>query len=147
LERSIIYATDINQKSLHTAKEGIYPLEHMKKYTKNYLDSGGQENFSKYYNAKYNSVLLDKTLRQNVVFSPHNLSADQSFNEFQLIICRNVLMYFNATLQDKVVDLFYESLSDFGFLGLGDRESLLFSKRRSSFDETDRKEKIFMKVK
>lgn len=147
LDRSIIYATDINQKSLHIANEGIYPVERMKLYTSNYLKSGGQHEFSKYYSAKYNSVLFDKTLRQNVVFAPHNLAADQSFNEFQLIICRNVLMYFNASLQNKVLDLFYESLGDFGFLGLGDKESLLFSNRKSLFEETDRKEKIYMKIK
>jgi chemotaxis protein methyltransferase CheR len=92
-------------------------------------------------------VLFDKSLRQNVVFSPHNLTIDQSFNEFQLIMCRNVIMYFNQALQNKVLNLFHESLCDFGFLGLGDKESLLFSEKRSSFEEVDRKEKIFMKIK
>lgn len=147
LERSIIYATDINQKSLETAREGVYPLNSMKTYTQNYLKAGGRESFSAYYVAKHNSVLFDKSLRQNVVFSPHNLATDKSFNEFQLIICRNVLMYFNRNLQDKVLTLFHESLCDFGFLGVGDKESLLFSGTKDSFDETDRKEKIYMKVK
>ena len=147
LEKSIIYATDINQKSLQIARQGIYPLSGMKTYTSNYLQSGGTREFSGYYTAKFDSVLFDKSLRQNVVFSAHNLAMDHSFNEFQLIICRNVLMYFNQRLQDKVFSLFYDSLCHFGFLGLGDKESLLFSSQIEQFDETDRKEKIYMKIK
>jgi chemotaxis protein methyltransferase CheR len=147
LERSIIYATDINQKSLQIAKEGVYSLDSMKSYTENYIASGGIEPFSNYYKAKYNSVLFDKSLKQNVVFSPHNLSADKSFNEFQFIACRNVLMYFNRNLQDRVLTLFHDSLCNFGFLGLGDKESLLFSDKKDCFEETDKKEKIYMKVK
>jgi chemotaxis protein methyltransferase CheR len=147
LEKSIIYATDINQKSLQIAKEGIYSLESMKAYTENYLQAGGAESFSMYYIAKYSSVLFDRSLRQNVVFSPHNLVTDKSFNEFQMIICRNVLMYFNQNLKDKVLDLFYDSLCDFGFLGLGDKESLSFSGKKDSFKEIDRKEKIYIKNK
>lgn len=145
LHRSIIYATDINQKSLQRAKEGIYPIESMQSYTDNYLVSGGKRSFSEYYVANYNSVLFDPSLRQNVVFSPHNLATDKSFNEFQLIICRNVLIYFNRQLQNKVIDLFYESLCPFGFLGVGDKESLLFYDRETRFEETDRKHKIYMK--
>jgi chemotaxis protein methyltransferase CheR len=147
LQRSIIYATDINQKSLQMAKQGVYPVEHMKVYTKNYLESGGRESFSIYYIAKHNAVLFDPALKENVVFSPHNLAADKSFNEFQLIICRNVLMYFNQHLQDTVVNLFHESLCMFGFLGLGDKESLLFSGRKDCFEETDSKEKIYRKIR
>lgn len=146
LDRSIIYATDINQKSLQIAKEGIYPVDRMKQYTQNYLQADGKNEFSQYYMAKYNSVMFDKSLRQNVVFSLHNLVIDQSFNEFQLITCRNVLMYFNRDLQDKVFDLFHESLCDFGFLGLGDKESLLFSAKKNSFEEIDRKEKLYRKI-
>jgi len=147
LERSIIYATDINQKSLQIAKQGVYSLEGMKTYTSNYLNAGGKNSFSEYYKAKYGSALFEKSLSQNILFSPHNLATDKSFNEFQLIICRNVLMYFNQHLQDKVVDLFYESLCPFGFLGLGDKESLLFSGQKEKFEEIDRKEKIYMRVK
>jgi len=147
LDRSIIYATDINQRSLLTAKEGMYGLENMKAYTENYLAAGGNGSFSDYYVAKYNSARFDPALKKNVVFSAHNLAADQSFNEFQLIICRNVLMYFNQNLQDKVVNLFYESLCPLGFLGLGDKESLLFSSKKTFFEVTDRKYKIYMKVK
>lgn len=147
LDRSIIYATDINQRSLQTAKQGIYALESMKGYTQNYLQAGGTEEFSRYYRAHHNSVLFDQALNQNTVFSPHNLATDKSFNEFQLIICRNVIMYFNQRLQDKVIGLLYDSLCPFGFLGLGDKESLLFSERHSFFEETDRKEKIYRKIK
>lgn len=145
LERSVIYATDINQKSLGIAKEGLYAIENMKSHTVNYQKSGGTKSFSEYYKAKYNSVMFDKILKKNIVFSPHNLTIDKSFNEFQLIICRNVLIYFNQQLQNKVINLFYESLCSFGFLGLGNKESLLFSEKRKYFDEIDRKEKIFMK--
>jgi chemotaxis protein methyltransferase CheR len=146
LDRAIIYATDINQKSLRIAKEGVYPIENMKAYTENYLKAGGMQSFSEYYLAKYQSVMFDKDLRQNVVFAPHNLVTDRAFNEFQFIICRNVLMYFNQNLQRKVIDIFYESLSPFCFLGLGDKESLLFSDKKPYFEEVDKKEKIYKKV-
>ncbi len=145
LSRSVIYATDINQKSLQIAKEGVYSLENMKSHTYNYQKSGGVNSFSEYYIAKYNSVMFDKSLKQNIVFAPHNLAVDRSFNEFQLIICRNVLIYFNQQLQNKVINLFYDSLCPLGFLGLGNKESLLFSDSRKNFDEIDRKEKIFVK--
>jgi chemotaxis protein methyltransferase CheR len=147
LHRSVLYATDINQKSLRIAKDGVYPVEQMKSYTANYQKAGGVNSFSEYYKSKYNSVMFDKSLKQNIVFSPHNLAVDKSFNEFQLIICRNVLIYFNQQLQNKVISLFYESLCPFGFLGLGSKESLLFSDKRKCFEEVDRKEKIFMKNK
>lgn len=147
LERAIIYATDINQKSLQTAKNGIYALEEMKNYTHNYLKAGGKAAFSQYYIAKHNSVLFDRSLIQSSVFAAHNLATDQSFNEFQLIICRNVIMYFNQRLQDRVISLFYESLSPFGFLGLGDKESILFSEKKSSFEEISRKEKMYRRFR
>jgi len=147
LERSVIYATDINQKALRTAREGIYHIKNMKAYTANYIKAGGKYAFSDYYVAQYDSALLDRSLRQSVVFSVHNLAVDRSFNEFQLILCRNVLIYFNQRLQNKVITLFYESLCPLGFLALGNKESLLFSECRGRFEETDRKERIFMKVK
>lgn len=147
LERSIIYATDINQRSLQTASQGIYPLEGMKACTHNYLLAGGTSEFSRYYTADQNSVLLDRTLNQNVVFSAHNLATDRSFNEFQLILCRNVIMYFNQRLQQQVIALFHESLCPFGFLGLGDKESLLLVENKDAFEEVSRKEKIYRKIK
>jgi chemotaxis protein methyltransferase CheR len=147
LNRSVIYATDINQKSLQIAKEGMYTAENMKTHTANYQQSGGKDAFSIYYKAKYNSVMFDRSLKQNIVFAAHNLAADKSFNEFQLIVCRNVLIYFNQQLQNKVIRLFHESLCPLGFLCLGNKESLLLSENRIQFDEVDRREKIFMKNK
>lgn len=147
LDRTVIYATDINQDALQKARDGLSTISSMKNYTENYLKAGGKKSFSDYYKAKYNSVLWDKSLRQNIVFSVHNLAMDKSFNEFQLILCRNVLIYFNQSLQNKVIDLFYESLCPFGFLGLGNKESLLFADKQKCFEETDKKEKIFMKIK
>ncbi|ABG59342.1 CheR family methyltransferase [Cytophaga hutchinsonii] len=147
LDRSIIYATDINQKSIQIAKEGLYSVENMKAYTANYNHSGGKHSLSSYYISKYNSVLFDKSLKQNIVFSPHNLTVDKSFNEFQLIVCRNVLIYFNQQLQNKVINLFHESLCSFGFLALGSKESLLFTDKKTNFEDVDKKERIFMKIR
>lgn len=147
LNRSVIYATDINQKSLQIARDGVFPVDQMKSYTANYQKAGGTRSFSEYYIAKFNSVMFDKSLKQNIVFAPHNLAVDRSFNEFQLIICRNVLIYFNQQLQNRVIDLFYQSLCPFGFLGLGSKESLLFSDKRRCFEEVDHRERIFMKTK
>ena len=147
LHRSIIYATDINQRSLGIAKNATYPLEYMKLYTSNYIQAGGTQAFSEYYTAKYDSALFDKSLQMHIVFSPHNLVTDRMFNEFQLITCRNVLIYFNQALQNKVINLFYESLCPFGFMGLGNRESLLFTDKKDCFEETDKNERIFMKYK
>lgn len=146
LSRSLIYATDINQRSLRIAMEGIYPLSNMKAYTANYQKAGGKADFSDYYISKYDGALFEKSLRQNVVFSPHNLTMDKSFNEFQMIICRNVLIYFNQQLQSKVIDLFYESLCPFGLLGLGNKESLLFSAKQQNFSDVDKRERLYMKT-
>ncbi len=146
LERSVIYATDINQKVLRTAKEGLYSMAAMKNYTTNYIKAGGRNSFSDYYSANYDAVLLDRSLKQNIVFSVHNLAVDGSFNEFQLIVCRNVLIYFNQRLQNKVINLFYDSLSPFGFLALGNKESLLFTDRKKMFEDVDKKERIFIKT-
>lgn len=146
LDRSVIYATDINQKALLAAKEGIINMSNMKAYTTNYIKSGGQNSFSDYYKAKYGNALIDKSLRRNIVFSSHNLAVDTSFNEFQLISCRNVLIYFNQSLQNKVINLFHGSLCRFGVLCLGNKESMLFTDKRKSFEEIDKKERIFMKI-
>ena len=129
------------------AKEGVFHIMDMQKYTSNYIKSGGKQSFSDYYLAKYDSALLDKSLKQNIVFSIHNLAVDKSFNEFQLILCRNVLIYFNQNLQNKVINLFYESLCPFGILALGNKESLLFTDKKDSFETIDRSEKIFMRKK
>lgn len=123
-DRSTIYATDFNKDILATAKEGIYPIEVVKEYTANYLRAGGRESFSEYYVAKYDSILLDSSLKDNIVFAEHNLVTDAVFNEMHLIMCRNVLIYFNSNLQDRVFGLFKDSLRHRGFLCLGSKESL-----------------------
>jgi len=146
LDRSIIYATDINQNSINMAREGIFPLDYMKNYTINYQRSGGQRAFSDYYIANYDSALFDRSLRKNIVFSAHNLATDESFNEFHLILCRNVLIYFNHDLQNRVINLFYDSLCMFGFLGLGNKESIAFTNKKHCFEIVDKKEKIFKKI-
>ncbi len=143
-DKTQIYATDINQRSLKRAKEGVYSIMNMQEYTANYHNAGGTESFSDYYHAKFNSVMFDKGLRKNIWFGIHNLVSDKSFNEFNLIICRNVLIYFNLELQKKVIALFYDSLCHFGFLGLGNKESLLFSGKQEKFETINRAEKIYM---
>lgn len=145
LHRAVIYATDINQKSLQIAKEGVYPISTAKKYTANYLKADGEKAFSEYYTAKYDLILLEKSLKNNIVFAPHNLAVDESFNEFQLIVCRNVLIYFNQSLQNRVINLFYNSLCPFGFLGLGNKESMLFTDKKDFFQPVDKKERIYLK--
>lgn len=145
LDRSVIYATDINQRALQAAKDGIYRMDLMKAYTSSYQKAGGKNSFSDYYTAKYDSAMIDKSLKQNIVFSIHNLAVDTSFNEFQLILCRNVLIYFNQKLQNRVINLFYDSLSPFGFLALGSKESLLFSDKQKEFADVDKREKIYRK--
>lgn len=145
-ERARIYATDINEVVLHTAKSGIYPADKMKEYTQNYLRAGGQRSFSDYYVAKYDGAIFNSSLARNVVFSQHNLVTDRSFAEFHVILCRNVMIYFDRKLQDRVHALFHESLVPFGFLGLGSKESLRFSKYESCYKEIDARDKIYRRV-
>lgn len=146
LQRAIIYATDINQQSLVIARQGIYPAEELTKYDASYMAFGGVNKLSDYYVKSHGAALFDKTLIDKVIFSPHNLATDKSFNEFQLILCRNVLMYFDRSLQEKVVTLFSESLCTFGYIGLGDKETLHFSGQRRVFEEVDRRQKIYRKI-
>ncbi len=145
LERTKIYATDINPANLEKAKKGIMPLQQMKDYTFNYQQSGGNRDFADYYTARYNGALIRKELRDNIVFAQHNLVTDGMFNEFQLICCRNVLIYFEKELQNRVISLFEESLSSLGYLALGIKESLLFTEVRNKFEPVDLKNKIFRK--
>lgn len=142
-----IYATDINQKVLNTAKDGIYPIAYMKDYSRNYLNAGGHGSLSDYYFANYNNAILNNELSRNLVFSIHNLAQDGSFNEFNLIVCRNVLIYFQKELQEKVLGLFLESLPMFGFLALGNKESIRFTKIQNHFEVIDDKEKIYRRIK
>ena len=126
-DRARIYATDINEVVLQQARTGIFPLDRMQEYTENYIRAGGTRSFSEYYTARYDGALFSPALLANVVFSQHNLATDRSFAEFNVIICRNVLIYFDRTLQARVHALFYESLATFGVLGLGSKESLRLS--------------------
>ncbi|KGE20966.1 chemotaxis protein CheR [Paenibacillus wynnii] len=145
-DKARIYATDMNNRSLQQAKEGVYEISKMKQYTKNYLEAGGTRAFSEYYSAKYNSVILQPYLRKNIIFAEHNLATDTSFNEFNVIFCRNVMIYFNDELRDNVHGLFNESLSRFGVLVLGSKESIHFTKYSDSYEALDRVEKIYRKV-
>lgn len=146
-ERSRIYATDINEVVLQTAKAGIFPLDRMQEYTENYIRAGGKRSFSEYYTAKYDGALFSPSLRRNVVFSQHNLVTDRSFAEFNLILCRNVLIYFSKELQTQVHGLFYESLVHFGILGLGSKETLKFSKYEDCYEQLVPGEKLYRKAK
>jgi chemotaxis protein methyltransferase CheR len=146
-ERSRIYATDINEVVLQKAKAGIFPLERMQEYTENYIAAGGKRAFSDYYVAKYGGALFSPSLTRNVVFSQHNLVTDSSFSEFNAILCRNVLIYFDKSLQARVHELFYNSLVMFGILALGSRESLRFSPYEDSYEQINGPEKIYRKVR
>ncbi|WP_379162927.1 CheR family methyltransferase [Paenibacillus sp. sgz5001063] len=146
-DKARIYATDMNARSLQQAKEGVYEISKMKQYTKNYLEAGGTRAFSEYYTAKYNSVILQPFLRKNIIFAEHNLATDTSFNEFNVILCRNVMIYFNDELRDHVHGLFHESLSRFGVLVLGSKESIHFTRFSDSYEPLDRVEKIYRKNK
>jgi chemotaxis protein methyltransferase CheR len=145
-DRTRIYATDINEHVLQTAAEGVFPLERMQQYTQNYLRGGGKEDFSQYYVAAYDSVRLSRSLTENVVFAQHNLAMDRSFNEFNVIVCRNVMIYFDKALQDHVHGLFYESLPTFGILALGHKESIGFTRLAGRYEEIDAAERIYRKV-
>lgn len=146
LERTIIYATDINPTSLEKAKVGIYSMENVRAYTENYQRAGGQNAFSNYYTAAYGNAIFDSSLRENVTFADHSLATDSVFSETQLISCRNVLIYFNKKLQDRAFGLFHESLSHRGFLVLGSKETLDFSAYSSRFETLARPERIYRKL-
>jgi len=142
-----IYATDMNKEVLRKARDGIFPLSAMQEYTNNYMQAGGKRFFSDYYTAQYGSVIFRPSLIENVVFSEHNLATDSSFNEFQVVLCRNVMIYFNKTLQSRVHNLIYDSLSMFGVFGIGNKESLRFTSRESFYEELDDKDKLYRKVR
>ena len=145
-ERSFFYGTDINQDVLMHAKEGIYDLQKMKLYSENYIQLGNNNSLSNYYTAKYDAATLNRKLKKNVLFSVHNLVSDGAFNEFQMITCRNVLIYFDADLQEKVINLFYESLANFGFLCIGSKESIRNNELAKKFKLIDKKNNIYQKI-
>ena len=145
--RCRIYATDMNPVALRKAREGIFPLSSMQEYTSNYIMAGGKSFFSDYYTAQYEHVIFNPSLKANLVFSEHNLVTDGSFNEFHVILCRNVMIYFNKTLQKRVHNLIYESLIMFGIFGVGNKESLRFTPREADYDELDSENRLYRKVR
>ncbi|KIH83345.1 Chemotaxis protein methyltransferase CheR [Pseudomonas batumici] len=145
LERTIIYATDINPHSLEKAKQGIFTLDSVRSYAGNYLASGGKRDLAEYYHSAYGYAIFDKTLRENVTFADHSLATDSVFSETQLISCRNVLIYFNKKLQDRAFGLFHESLCHRGFLVLGSKETLDFSSYGKRFEALVKQERIYRK--
>jgi len=145
-DRCRIYATDMNDAVLKKAKEGIYPLDLMQTYTNNYIKAGGTQAFSDYYTAAYDHAILKSSLKDNVVFAQHNLASDSSFNEFQVILCRNVMIYFNSQLQAHVHNLLHDSLVMFGVLGLGAKETLKFSPHEQSYEEIDHASRLYRRI-
>ncbi len=143
LERTRIYATDINVAALERAGTGTFPLERMQRYTENYLRAGGTEAFSSYYAADGDSAHFDRSLVKGLVLAQHNLVTDGSFNEFHLIVCRNVMIYFGPELQEEVLQLFGDSMTRFGILALGRKESIRRSRHASEYEPLDEAEKIF----
>ena len=142
-----IYATDISTNAIERSRKGIYDNTHFKEYTKNYYECGGKESLNDYFVSDHRHSMIQSEFKQNILFSNHNLVADGVFKECQLILCRNVLIYFNSNLQNKALELFYQSLPIHGFLAIGKKESLRFSSVYENFKEIDREEKIYQKIK
>lgn len=145
LHKSLIYATDLNPTVLEKAATGMFPLAQMKSYSENYIESGGTKDFSSYYSANYSLAKFDMELKNKMIFSTHNLVSDRSFNEFQLILCRNVLIYFDRPLQFRVLQLFNQSLENLGYLALGSKESIDFSPLSPTYKRVGT-DKIWRKV-
>src|SRR5262245_2834267 len=145
LDRTLIYATDINPYTLQKAQAGVYEIERVAAFTENHRVSGGKGSLSDYYTAAYGKVVLDRTLKQNIVFCDHSLATDRVFAEVQLVSCRHVLIYFNRELQDRALGLFREALCRKGFLGIGSKESVRFSAHADAFVPFVREDRIFRK--
>jgi chemotaxis protein methyltransferase CheR len=144
-ERATIFATDFNEPVLEKAREGIYALKDIRQYTTNYQQAGGSRSFADYYHAQYESAIMDQSLKKNITFASHNLVTDGVFGEMHLIFCRNVLIYFDKTLQNRVLNLFNESLNHGSFLCLGTKETLEFSQVVDSFKTIDGRARIYQK--
>ncbi|KHD05382.2 chemotaxis protein CheR [Candidatus Thiomargarita nelsonii] len=145
-DRTQIYATDMNELALKKAKNGIFDISRLKQYTANYQKAGGLESFSDYYVADDKQVIMDKSLKKNILFSDHNLATDGVFGEMNLIMCRNVLIYFNRELQNRVFKLFFDSLCTDGFLCIGSKESIRFSESSDAFEDVVKNEKIYRRL-
>lgn len=146
LERTVIYATDINPESLRRAEAGVYPIDRIPAFTRNYQRAGGTRSLADYYTAAYGGAAFDRRLRERVTFSDHCLATDHVFAEVHLVSCRNVLIYFDRTLQGRAIALFRESLVPRGYLGLGSRESLLFSRDADAFEPVTPDERLYRRV-
>ena len=144
-DRAMIYATDIDKNVLASAKKGIYSIEAVKQYGDNYRRAGGKHSLSDYFTARYDSVIMEQRLKRNIVFADHDLATDQVFGEMHVILCRNVLIYFDRPLQESVIRLFSESLDMGGYLCLGTKESLRFSGQEDTFDVINKSLRIFRK--
>lgn len=145
-DKTKIYATDMNEKALLAAQKGAFPLKKMQQYTKNYLKAGGKKAFSEYYTTDHQFAYFFPILEENLFFAQHNLVTDGSFNEFHVILCRNVMIYFDNQLQQQVHSLMHNSLADGGFIGLGNKESILFMPKGMQYQEFIPHEKIYRKV-
>jgi chemotaxis protein methyltransferase CheR len=145
-ERARIYATDINEAVLDLARAGSFPADKLPEYRTNYIDSGGRDDFARYHVVVGDRVRFRRSLRENIVFAQHNLASDRSFNEFHLVICRNVLIYFAPPLQDRVHELFHESLVRLGVLGLGHKESVRFTSFEDRYEELNGRERLWRKI-
>ncbi|HWG56668.1 MAG TPA: protein-glutamate O-methyltransferase CheR [Gaiellaceae bacterium] len=146
-DRVRIYATDINEAVLERARLGVFPLDKMRDYTQNYLRAGGERPFSEYYLARYDGAQFDRSLVENVVFAQHNLVSDAAFNEFHVILCRNVMIYFDKPLQDHVHELFHQSLATFGILALGQKETIRFTPHADAYEALDADERLYRKIR
>ena len=145
LDRTIIYATDVNDEALRKAEAGVYALDRVVGFSENYAKTGGKGSLSDWYTAAYNGVVFDRHLRRNVVFSDHSLATDGDFTETHLVLCRNVLIYFDRELQDRAIALFEQSLVPRGFLALGSKENLRVSSHAPAFETFDMHERIYRK--
>jgi chemotaxis protein methyltransferase CheR len=145
-QRSLIYATDISEAALRNAREGIYPADVMQRYTQNYVQAGGTRSFSEYYTARYDLAIMRPSLRENIVFSQHNLVSDGPFNEFNVVLCRNVMIYFMRPVQERVLQLLHASLSSFGILGVGTGESLRLTGLENLYEPLARGAKLYKRL-
>ncbi|MNG03814.1 Chemotaxis protein methyltransferase Cher2 [compost metagenome] len=147
LAKSRIYATDMNEAILEDAKQESFPLDRIESYARNYELAGGKKSLDEYISVTGGRAEFRPFLGERITFAQHNLAVDESFNEFHVILCRNVMIYFNAHLQNRVHELFHQSLSPSGFLGLGHRESITFTSFTDCYKEMEPNEKLYRKVK
>lgn len=146
LHKSLLYATDINPEVVEKMMRGFFPIQHMRHYSENYIASGGTHDFSSYYTANYDTARFDSSLSEKIIHSTHNLVSDRSFNEFHIVICRNVLIYFDKELQERVFSVMDESIAKLGFLCLGSKETIKFSKISANYQQLN-SERIWKKVR